>query len=262
MRLRLQLISAAATTAIALILAAVILAEPARQTTALTAYRQRAASQAVEHYVQQCVNCHGLAGEGIDVAPALSADSIRGKDPVLLFRSIARGHRGTEMTAFGIDEGGNLSNPQIDSLVVLIKEGVWETVAARSAALNIAATWSPTPPPASTPGAALANLPTPAGGAAPIALQLPAEADPAYVQFAIDTYGAKCSECHGQQGEGNPPDVADLSSTRVTRMSNENLLKLINFGVENTEMKPFRAQLTEEEKQALLYLIRHVELIR
>jgi hypothetical protein len=45
-------------------------------------------------------------------------------------------------------------------------------------------------------------------------------------------------------------------------MSDENVLKIIILGVENTEMRPFRSQLTEAEKGALIYLIRDIDAIR
>jgi mono/diheme cytochrome c family protein len=136
------MIGISATLALAAILLITILAEPDRQQAAMVAYWQRASGQAIELYVHNCVNCHGLAGEGIDLAPPLN--SIRGKDPVLLFRVIERGRFGTDMAAFGMHEGGGLTDPQIESLLVLITHGSWDAVAARASNLNIAASWTPT----------------------------------------------------------------------------------------------------------------------
>ncbi len=47
-----------------------------------------------------------------------------------LFKTIARGRLSTAMAAFSIDEGGALTTPQIDDLVMLIKYGSWREVQA------------------------------------------------------------------------------------------------------------------------------------
>jgi cytochrome c5 len=119
---------------------------------------------------------------------------------------------------------------------------------------------------ASTPAAVTTpepTIPSPTTGAPAVATTASAASGEAELAaFGTKTYKAKCSECHGLEGEGREPDVRDLGATRVKRMSDENLLKAIDFGVEGTEMEPYRAQLTPLEKQALIYLIRHIDLLR
>lgn len=155
--IRLRLLAALASLALAVMLLVIVIAEPYQRQVALAAYHERASAQAVALYVQHCVNCHGVAGEGIDIAPALA--DIRGKDEQQLFLVIERGRRGADMAAFSINEGGSLTEPQIESLVVLINYGSWEAVSRRAAELNIAASWTPTP--TVTPTETPTGFPTP-----------------------------------------------------------------------------------------------------
>lgn len=145
-----------ATLAIALILVTAIAREPQRQEIARQAHIDQSIERVIDLYVYNCVQCHGPAGEGFDVNPPLNDDVVRQKDPAQLYRVIERGRFGTDMAAFGIDEGGNLTNVQIDGMVSLIMHGDWDEVYERTEQLDLlptpttTSTATPTMPPTST----------------------------------------------------------------------------------------------------------------
>ncbi len=79
--------------------------------------------------------------------------------------------------------------------------------------------------------------------------------------FGIEVFLNNCSECHGYFGEGGS-GVANLTEPRVQRMTDEKLLEIINLGVEGTEMEPWGRILTEEEKAAVMIVIRNPNSLR
>ncbi|NDJ86711.1 MAG: c-type cytochrome [Chloroflexi bacterium] len=126
-----------ATLMIVVSLITAIVREPDRQEEALEAHREHAFAEAMDLYALNCAECHGAAGEGLDIHPELDADFVRGKDYHILFITIERGRHNTEMTAFGLNEGGNLTTAQIDNLVTLIQYGSWQDTAQRVADLGM-----------------------------------------------------------------------------------------------------------------------------
>lgn len=88
-----------------------------------------------------------------------------------------------------------------------------------------------------------------------------ADYDPEFMAYAIEVFLDQCSECHGVFGEGGP-GVADLTDRKVVRMTDEDLLEIINDGVEGTEMEAWERILTEEEKEAVILVIRNPEVLK
>lgn len=158
-----RLIGFSATLTIAIILLTAIINEPARQQVARETHIDRSVREVIDIYVYNCVVCHGPAGEGYDINPALNDEVASGKDPVQLYRTIERGQAGTDMAAFGVDEGGMLTNVQINGLVNLIVTGAyWDAVYEQVAALELLPTNTPTPTttPTLTPTATWTPTPT------------------------------------------------------------------------------------------------------
>jgi mono/diheme cytochrome c family protein len=124
-------------------------------------------------YAENCALCHGLNGEG-RVGATLAKDwpSIR---PDLLTReTIAEGVPGTAMPAWSQDNGGPLSNEELDAVVHFILS--WQTDGA----------------PQITPG----NTATPRAAVSPIP---GIEGDP---NRGGILYDQNCAVCHGIHGEG------------------------------------------------------------
>lgn len=84
--------------------------------------------------------------------------------------------------------------------------------------------------------------------------------DPEQMAMGVQVYRSFCAECHGEFGEGGE-GVADLTSDTVQNMTDERIMEVINLGVEGTEMEPWERLLTEQEKQAVLLLIRNPEVL-
>ncbi|HLY28480.1 MAG TPA: PQQ-dependent sugar dehydrogenase [Aggregatilineales bacterium] len=125
---RLKIIGFVATALIALVLLFNILREPIREHDAAQAQQQESLSRAQVLYGQNCVQCHGAFGEGLNGNPALNSTAVRFKDASDLFKTIERGRLDTAMIGYGTGEGGTLTNPDIDDLVTLIQHGSWRTV--------------------------------------------------------------------------------------------------------------------------------------
>lgn len=178
-----------ATLAITVIFVVVIINEPRRQDQAEAALVNGQIRQAVSLYVDNCAECHGARGEGFDINPALSAEHIRTKDRLMLYRSIERGRSGTDMAAFAITEGGNLTELEIESLVTLIREGAWNEVESHALAQNfqmptatptptLRPTITPTPSPSTTPSATLSPTSDRPTTAPPVIPIVPAASTP------------------------------------------------------------------------------------
>jgi mono/diheme cytochrome c family protein len=158
-----------------------------------TARMQGAQVTMREMYVENCVRCHGVGGEGIGATPALNNPALAGADGELLYRTIAHSPHGTIMAAWHIDEGGILSDYQVEGLVTVIQDAAWERVG-RVAALH--GVTNPTPEPAEPISVAALYGPAGTRGNSP-----PSRIDPS-VEAALmsDRIPAadphECSACH------------------------------------------------------------------
>ena len=80
-------------------------------------------------YAINCVECHGAFGEGLNDNPPLNT-AVRAQERMMNCLRPLRGAASTAMAAFSIDEGGALTTPQIDDLIMLIQQGSWRDVQA------------------------------------------------------------------------------------------------------------------------------------
>jgi len=81
--------------------------------------------EGIEIYVQNCAGCHGNAGEGVGMIPGLNREALIEARSDLLFKSIARATHGKAMATWHIDEGGILSDYQLNEVVTMIQKADW-----------------------------------------------------------------------------------------------------------------------------------------
>lgn len=218
--------------------------EPARQVAALDALRTTQIADGVDLYAAQCVTCHGAAGEGLAAFPPLSGDAVRLMDEDTLFRTIERGRYNTAMAAFGVDEGGILTQMEIASLVTLIQDGPWDAVAMRVEALGR------TPPElvaAEVPEALLVQVAALPGGDV--------------LAAGLTTYAETCSACHGANGEGSALAPALNSAELRARLTDADVTRIITQGVPGTLMSAWERSLTTPQLDGLTALIRQWDVI-
>lgn len=134
-------------------------------------YQQDPISLGAEIYLENCAVCHGEQGEGrVGATLSMNWPSIR---PDLAAKNIIiNGVPGSAMPAWGIDQGGPLSNEQIDAVVQFILS--WQTGA------------TPFVFPTSTTIPMITPVPDVQG-------------DP---NAGAVLYGQNCKVCHGSEGEG------------------------------------------------------------
>ena len=131
-------------------------------------------------FAQNCAPCHGDLGQG-GLNPANSnqiiaaigtAEFLDTRDDTTLFQIISQGQPDQGMSPFGISNGGNLDDDQLNSIVAFLRS--WQAN-----------------PPVTTPQQF--TVPT-------INLS------------AANVYTSLCAQCHGQNGEGSVgPKLNDLS---------------------------------------------------
>jgi mono/diheme cytochrome c family protein len=126
-------------------LPAYIVREPFRMEQKGEILRQKELVEAGDLYVEHCVSCHGLGGEGLDQMPALNSPALADADAKRLFNIIAHAPHNTTMAAWHLDEGGILSTYQVDKLVTLIRFGDWYQVGMLAASKNILNPEGPNP---------------------------------------------------------------------------------------------------------------------
>jgi mono/diheme cytochrome c family protein len=186
--------------------------ETARMQGAQVAMRQGYLADGAEMYVENCVRCHGVGGEGIGAMPTLNNPALAGADGELLYRTIAHSPHGTIMAAWHVDEGGILSDYQVEGLVAIIQDADWGRVGRLAAVRGVV---NPTPEPAEPISIAALYGPTSSRGD-----NLPTRIDPS-VEAALmsdmmaagdphecsacheeptvhaDRFGLQCARCHG-----------------------------------------------------------------
>ncbi|MFZ5916661.1 MAG: c-type cytochrome [Chloroflexota bacterium] len=161
------------------------LMEPARMEQAQTHLRQQFVSDGAVMYVENCLLCHGVAGEGVGAMPGLDNPELVATDFEAVYRTIAQSPHGSTMGAWHIDRGGLLNDYQIRVLVTLIQQGAWHKV--RETAVQMGVALSPSPAP-------LVEIE---------ALEAQGEADPhecraCHEEPAVHAsrFGLNCARCH------------------------------------------------------------------
>ncbi len=102
--------------------------------------QERVLAEAAVIYVENCATCHGAAGEGLGVTPALNNPALAEASPDALFRVIARAAHGSTMAAWHVNEGGILNDYQIGEIVTLIQTNEWQPVAEVASSQDIVIT--------------------------------------------------------------------------------------------------------------------------
>ncbi len=176
-------------------------------------------------FVENCVVCHGVDGQG-RVGASLAKDwpSIR---PDLRIRStIANGIPGTVMPAWSQANGGPLTEEEIDALVVYISS--WETGGPREIP----------PTPTFAPRPEISPIPDVKG-------------DP---NRGAQLFTHECAVCHGQNGEGRIG--ATLAKNWPSIRADLRVRETIAEGIEGTVMpawsQTFGGPLSEEEVDDLV----------
>lgn len=236
---RLTLFGFLGTLLIVAALSMAILREPARQVQAAEAIRVAAVAEGLDLYATNCVACHGAAGEGIAAYPVLDNEGVRLMDAEEIFRTIERGRYNTAMAAYGAAEGGIFTDMQIRSLVALIQDASWDTVAARVEELGL------TPPPITIATIDDILITT---------IQALPEGDA--LANGLQVYAANCVACHGANGEGATLAPALNTDELRSRLTDADIVRIVAQGVPGTLMAGWARALEPGEIDAVATLLR------
>lgn len=217
------------------VLSYVILTETDRQETAAAKIQAQAVTAATDLYAENCVSCHGASGEGILSTPPLNSDALRAMDEESILKTIARGRYGTTMAAWSVDEGGVLSSSAVTQLVTFIYYADWEAVSARVAALGL------TPP-----------EPVVVEISPETMTQIQALPDGVSLANGLTLYTENCVACHST-AIAPTLNSEDLRS----RLTDDDLTRIIREGVAGTLMAGWSNILSETEVTDLVNLIRN-----
>ncbi|GAB4460233.1 MAG: hypothetical protein Kow0070_16160 [Anaerolineales bacterium] len=188
-------------------------------------------------YAENCSVCHGLNGEGIGATPPLDSAALRTMPYDDLYKTIARGRYQTAMPAWALEDGGPLSDYQIDELVTLILYGDWTETGNRTVNLGFAPLIPFTTDPDPVLLAEIANLP-----------------DGSTLQTAVKLFAANCVACHGADGLGTAIAPA-LNDPLVREKTAEEITRIITYGNTGTLMAGWNNVLPPDEINALTTLI-------
>jgi mono/diheme cytochrome c family protein len=231
-----------ATLLIVVVVGVAVQREPARQEDALIELRIEAVHAGTDLFATNCAVCHGASGQGLGATPPLNSEGVRGMDYETLVHTIERGRYNTTMAAYSVDEGGILSNAEIDSLAAVIQYANWQTVAARIDALGL----TPSEPVVVEVDDAMLDR----------VRGLP---DGDALAGGLQVYATECVACHGANGEGttlapvlNSPDVR-------AHLTDADLVRTIEQGVPGTLMASWRNALTNEDIANVTLLLRRWE---
>ncbi|MEW6405208.1 MAG: c-type cytochrome [Chloroflexota bacterium] len=231
------LIGLGATMLIAAALGFYMLNEQTRLDESQTIVLNTQLDEAMTLYAENCSVCHGLNAEGIGATPALDNPALVTMAYEDLVKTIARGRYDTSMPAWSKEDGGPLSDYQIEELVALIQFGDWTATGDRVVNLGL----SPLIPFTADPDPALlaevANLP-----------------DGATLQTAIQIFAENCVACHGTDGLGSSIAPA-LNDPLVRAKTPEEILRVITYGNSGTLMAGWSNVLSLEEINAMVTLI-------
>jgi mono/diheme cytochrome c family protein len=192
---------------------------------------------AMNLYAENCSVCHGLNGEGIAATPALNNPALKTMSFEDIYKTISRGRYQTAMPAWAIEDGGPLSDYQIDELVLLIAYGDWQETGDRVINLGLAPLIPFTTEPDLALFAKVANLP-----------------DGETLQNAITLFAGSCVACHGADGVGTgiAPALNDLDTREKTT---EELTRTVTYGNAGTLMTGWSNVLTPDQINSLVTLI-------
>jgi len=194
--------------------------------------------EAMTLYAENCSVCHGMNGEGIAAIPPLNNPALKTMTFEDLQKTISRGRYQTAMPAWSIEDGGALSDYQIDELAMLTQYGDWNKTGDRVINLGLAPLIPFTTEPDPALFAQVANLP-----------------DGATLQSAIQLFSANCVACHGADGLGTSiaPALNDLDTREKTA---EELTRTLTYGNAGTLMAGWSNTLAPEQISTLVTLVK------
>ena len=185
--------------------------------------------EAMTLYAENCSVCHGLQGEGIGATPALDRDALRTSDAITLGKTISRGLTNTAMPAWNQSDGGPLSDYQVTQLVLLIRQGNWQTTRDRVVNLGLA------------PLVPFTTQPDPA-----ILESLKSLPDGQLLVNGVTLYAGQCVACHGADGLGTALAPA-LNDALIRAKTSDVLTRTIESGVAGTRMAAWGSRLAAED---------------
>jgi mono/diheme cytochrome c family protein len=236
-----SLIGLGATLVIAAALGLYILNESSRIAQSQADVLNSQLDEAMTLYAENCVVCHGVAGDGIGATPPLNNPALQTMAFEDIAKTIARGRYQTAMPAWSIEDGGPLSDYQIEELVLLVQHGDWSQTGDRVVDLGL----SPLVPFATEPDPVLFA-------------QVAAFPDGATLQNAIQVFSANCVSCHGADGLGTGIAPA-LNDTDTRDKTVDDLTRTLTFGNTGTLMVGWNNTLTADEISGLVNLIKRWE---
>lgn len=86
----------------------------------------------------------------------------------------------------------------------------------------------------------------------------PVVEDATPIEIGIGIFDSLCSSCHGAYGDGNS-DVPPLNGEEIAAMSDEEIINIIVNGVPNTEMGPWAAAMSDEQREGIIALLRDMD---
>jgi mono/diheme cytochrome c family protein len=236
-----SLIGLGATLVIAAALGIYMINESSRITQSQADVLHSQLDEAMTLYAENCVVCHGAAGEGIGATPPLNNPALQTMPFDDIAKTISRGRYQTAMPAWSIEDGGPLSDYQTDELVLLVQHGDWGETSDRVVNLGLSPLIPFTTEPDPVLFAQVANLP-----------------DGSTLQSAIQVFAANCVSCHGADGMGtgiapalNDADTRDKTADELTRT--------LTYGNAGTLMVGWNNTLTTEKISGLVTLIKRWE---
>lgn len=228
-----------ATVVIAAVLGLITFTEPGRIEAAQAEQRRADIAAATDLYAENCVLCHGAAGEGVVAMPPLDSDGLREMDTDELAAIIAEGRYNTAMAAWSQDAGGIFTDMEIRQIATLIQAGNWGIVANRVDALGLN---PPTAVQVEVSEEMLVSVASLPGGE--------------QLSGGLTLYAANCAACHGANAEGTTIAPALNSEELRTRLDDAGLSRLIQEGVPGTLMAGWNMALDGEQIASLVALIR------
>ena len=232
-----SLIGLGALLIISAVLGYYILNEPARIVKAQENVIAMQLDTAMTLYAENCSVCHGLNGEGIGATPPLDSAVLRTMPYADIYKTISRGRYQTAMPAWSIEDGGPLSDYQIDELTILILHGDWAETGTRTVNLGFAPLIPFTAEPDPALLAEIGNLP-----------------DGATLQAAVQLFATNCVACHGADGLGTGIAPA-LNDPLVREKTADVITRVITYGNTGTLMAGWSNTLTTDEINTLAALV-------
>jgi mono/diheme cytochrome c family protein len=232
-----SLIGLGATMLIVAALGFYMINEPARIMQSQTEVLNIQLDEAMTLYAENCAVCHGMNGEGIAAIPALDSSALRAKSVDEIYKTISRGRTQTAMPAWALEDGGSLSDYQIDELISLIESGNWKQAGDRVVNLGLAPLIPFTTEPDPALLAEIANLP-----------------DGATLQAAVKLFASNCVACHGADGIGSSIAPA-LNDPVVREKTVDELTATVTDGRVGTLMAGWGNTLKPEEISTVVTLV-------